>query len=515
MGGKTGLTALSRAWHSQGSTRTRSSHVIEPTPPLARLSPDQLNGRPRPALRILQFGGGNFLRGFMDWKIDLLNQASGSDWGIVALRSIGSAEGSALNAQDGLYTVVSRGLDDEGVTRSEARVVGSVLGEVSCMTQWDQVLAMARDPAVQMVVSNTTEAGIVYAPGMTPRDAPPPSFPAKVTRLLLERWRTLGHLRGTGWQFLPCELTTDSGDLLRSIVLRHATEWEVEAGFVEWIADENVFFNTLVDRIVTGHPGAAAAALEAELGYRDPCLTTAELYHLLVIETPAGRPKPKLRLADFDAGTIEVADAGPYRLRKVALLNGGHTALCPLALICGVETVGEAVRDPDLSAVLRQVLDREIKPFVPLPREELDAFAKDVLRRFANPFLQHRWHDISLNGLVKYQGRLLDRLTAYAAQEGDLPPILTLSLAGWLAFYLGRIPGADRLPPRDAPQVLARMAEIGRDPEGQVAQFLSEPIFWGRSIATPALISAVTRDFARLTGGPVTPQMIANWVRVP
>jgi hypothetical protein len=241
---------------------------------------------------------------------------------------------------------VSRGLDDEGVTRSEARVVGSVLGEVSCTTQWDQVLAMARDPAVQMVVSNTTEAGIVYAPGMTPRDAPPPSFPAKVTRLLLERWRTLGHLRGTGWQFLPCELTTDSGDLLRSIVLRHATEWEVEAGFVEWIADENVFFNTLVDRIVTGHPGAAAAALEAELGYRDPCLTTAELYHLLVIETPAGRPKPKLRLADFDAGTIEVADAGPYRLRKVALLNGGHTALCPLALICGVETVGEAVRDP-------------------------------------------------------------------------------------------------------------------------------------------------------------------------
>lgn len=442
----------------------------------------------------------------MDWKIDLLNEASGSDWGIVALRSIGAVEGSALNAQGGLYTVVSRGLDAAGATRSDARVVGSVLREMSCATQWEEILAMARDPAVQVVLSNTTEAGIVHLPGVAPDHAPPASFPGKVTRLLLERWRA----GGEGWQFLPCELTTDSGDLLRDIVLRHAAEWDVGAGFADWIARENVFFNTLVDRIVTGHPGAEVAAeMEALLGYHDPCLTTAELYHLLVIETPPGRPRPKLRLADFDSGTVEVADAGPYRLRKVALLNGGHTALCPLALLCGIETVGEAVRDPDLLAVLRQVLDAEIKPFVPLPRAELDAFAEDVLRRFANPFLHHRWHDISLNGLVKYRDRLLDRLTAPAT----VPPVLSLSLAGWLAFYLGQVPGADRLPPRDAPQVLARMAQIGRDPAGPVQPFLAEPMFWGRSIATPALVAAVTREYAWVTAGPMTPRAIADRVR--
>lgn len=451
----------------------------------------------------------------MDWKIDLLNQASGSDWGIMALRSIGPVEAQGLTAQQGLYTVVSRGLDATGATRSDARIVGALLGEMSCTMHWDQILALARDPAVQVILSNTTEAGIVHMPGMTLQDAPPASFPAKVARLLLERWQALGHLPGMGWQFLPCELTTDSGDLLRSVVLRHAAEWAVGPGFVDWIAQENVFFNTLVDRIVTGHPGAAAAArLEQDLGYRDPCLTTAELYHLLVIETPEGQPRPKLRLADFDQGTIEVADAGPYRLRKVALLNGAHTTLCPLALICGVETVGEALADPDLMALLQRALDREIKPFVPLARTELDAFAQDVLRRFANPFLQHRWHDISLNGLVKYQGRLLDRVQAHIDQTGTPPPILTLSLAGWLAFYLGLVPGAERLAPRDSPAVLARMAQIGQipDPAAQVTQFLSEPLFWGKSIASPALIAAVTQGFVRLTAGPVTPQAMVGWV---
>ncbi len=474
---------------------------------LARISARQLNGRTRPKARILQFGGGNFLRGFLDWKIDHLNEATGSDWGIIILRSIGSTHGSALNAQDGLYTVVSRGLDGQGQVRSEARIVASVLGELSCAVEWDQVLALSRDPAVQIVASNTTEAGIVYEPGTVPQDAPPVSFPAKVTRLLLERWRALGHLRGQGWQFLPCELTDNAGDTLRSIVLRHATEWEVEAGFAEWVADENVFYNTLVDRIVTGHPGQDAAAIEDKLGYHDPCLTMAELYHLLVIEAPKGRPRPKLRLADHDVGTIEVHDAAPYRLRKVAILNGAHTALCPLALLSGVVTVGEAMRDPDLSALLRQVLDREIKPFVPLPPADLDGFADDVLRRFANPYLQHRWYDISLNGLSKFRDRNLDRMLAYTERAGTPPPILSLSLAAWLAFYVGRHGGADQLPPRDGPETLALVAALPMDAPAVtlIGTFLSETAFWHRSVALPALVSAVARDFAFLTQAKVTP----------
>ena len=475
------------------------------TADLPRLSPAHLNGRPRPVARILQFGGGNFLRGFLDWKIDRLNEATGSDWGVVILRSIGSTRWSALNAQGGVYTVVSRGVDEDGAVRSDARVVGAVLGEVSCADDWDRVLEMARDPAVQVVVSNTTEAGIVDEPGASPLDAPPASFPAKVTRLLLERWRALGHLHGQGWQVLPCELTQDSGELLRSIVLRHAAEWPVEAGFAAWVAEENVFYNTLVDRIVTGHPGKDAAALEAQLGYHDPCLTTAELYHMLVIEVPVGRPRPKLRLADWDSGTVEVADAGPYRLRKVAILNGSHTALCPLAMLCGVQTVGEAVRDPALSALLRQVLYREIIPLVPLPAEDLGTFAEDVLRRFANPYLQHRWHDISLNGLTKLRDRNLDRMLAYADRFGTLPPILTLSLAGWLVFYLGRWDGAERHPPRDGADILARVAALAGGPsEALVGRFLSEATFWGRSVASPALVSAVAREFDFLTGAPVT-----------
>ncbi|MEI6800536.1 MAG: altronate oxidoreductase, partial [Pseudomonadota bacterium] len=249
---------------------------------LPPLSATHLNGRPRPQPRILQFGGGNFLRGFMDWKIDRLNEASGSDWGVMILRSLGSTDGSALNAQEGLYTVVSRGIGEDGAAQSHSRLVASVLGELSCDGDWDRVLGLARTPMIEVVVSNTTEAGIAYVAGQTATDSPPASFPAKLTRLLVERYHALGHLPGMGWQVLPCELTENSGDRLRDLVLRHADEWAVGAACLDWIERETVFYNTLVDRIVTGHPGQQAAAeLETALGYRDPCLTTAELFHLL------------------------------------------------------------------------------------------------------------------------------------------------------------------------------------------------------------------------------------------
>ena len=472
---------------------------------LPSLSPAHLNRRPQP--RILQFGGGNFLRGFMDWKIDRLNEASGSDWGVVILRSLGSTDGSALNAQGGLYTVVSRGIGADGTAQSHSRLVGSVLAELSCATDWDRVVQLARNPMVEVILSNTTEAGITYVAGQGIGDAPPASFPAKLTRLLVERWRALGHLANMGWQVLPCELTENCGDKLRDLVLRHATEWAVGQDCLAWIAEQTVFYNTLVDRIVTGHPAPEALEeLEQSLGYRDPCLTTAELFHLLVIESPPDKPAFKLRLAEHDTGTIEVPDAAPYRLRKVAILNGAHTALCPLALLCGVQTVGEAMAQPTLLSLLHRVLAEEIKPFVPLPQADLDAFADDVLRRFANPFIQHRWYDISLNGLAKYRDRLLGRVLAYQTRHAAPPPILSLSLAGWLVFYLGRFDGAQALSPRDQAPVLALIAHLRGLPDTTaiVTAFLADISLWGQSIATPDLVATVAADFDFLTQQPAS-----------
>ena len=183
-----------------------------------RISVRHLNGRPRPTPRILQFGGGNFLRGFIDWKIDRMNEAAGTDWGIVILRSVGGRDGSALNEQDGLYTVLSRGIGADGVAVSEARVIGAVREEIDCQADWARVLDLAARPEIEVILSNTTETGIVFDPAAGATDAPPASFPAKLTALLAHRWQTLG-ADAPGWQIIPCELTDRAGDSLAALGL--------------------------------------------------------------------------------------------------------------------------------------------------------------------------------------------------------------------------------------------------------------------------------------------------------
>ncbi len=478
---------------------------------MATIDASALNGRSRPRARILQWGEGNFLRAFVDWKIDRMNEAGGLDWGVVVVRPIAGGNPHWLNEQDGLYTVLSRGVTDTGSKVSEARVVGSVLREIGSHQDWPAVLALARDPEITVVVSNTTDAGIAYVPSVKYDDAPPASFPAKMTRLLHERWQAFAGKPEAGWQMIACELIDHNGDELRRIVLLHAEEWRLESAFVAWVKEANAFYNTLVDRIVPGYPRAEAEAIEQELGYTDLFMTATELFHFFVIEQQAGQPALRLPLADYDEGTIVVPDATPYKARKVAILNGAHTALCALGLISGVETVGEAVTTPVGARFLDRLLAEEVIPFLTLPEDELKAFADAVLRRFANPYIRHLWYDISLNGLVKYQTRNLDRLTAYMERHGRPALLMTLSLAAWLVFYLGRFEGAEVYPPRDAADILDRVRAIGalddgtaKGREAMVSAYLDEAAFWGRSIDTPILRTAVLSDFTALTAEPMS-----------
>jgi tagaturonate reductase len=470
-----------------------------------------LNGRPRPRARILQWGEGNFLRAFVDWKIDRMNEAGNLDWGVIVVRPIAGGNPHWLNEQDGLYTVLSRGVTEDGSRVSEARVVGSVRREIGAHQHWHEVLALARDPEIAVVISNTTDAGIAYVPTVSYDDAPPASFPAKMTRLLHERWKAFAGSRDAGWQMIACELIDHNGDELRRIVLQHAEEWTLEPAFIAWVKEANAFYNTLVDRIVPGYPKADAAAIEQDLGYSDRFMTAGELFHFFVIERRPGQPELRLPLAAHDPDTIVVADATPYKARKVAILNGAHTALCALSLISGIETVGEAVTTKVGARFLDRLLAEEVIPFLTLPRGELQAFADAVLRRFANPYIRHLWYDISLNGLVKYQTRDLDRLLAYMDRHGKPAPLMTLALASWLVFYLGRFEGSEACPPRDAADILARVKAIGALDDGtaagreaMVAAYLGETAFWGRSIDTPALRAAVVADFAALTEEPMS-----------
>jgi tagaturonate reductase len=430
---------------------------------------------------------------------------------VVIVRPIAGGNPFSLNEQDGLYTVLSRGVADDGAKVSDARVIACVRKEIPSHGDWPGVLAMAREPEITTMISNTTDAGIAYVPTVAYDDMPPVSFPGKVARLLHERWKCFGGKAEFGWQLIACELIDHNGDELRRIVLRHAEEWGLEPAFLAWVRDANTFYNTLVDRIVPGYPRAEAEALEAELGYCDRFMTTAEYFHFFVIEQKVDQPNLRLPLARWDEGTIVTADIAPYKARKVSILNGAHTALCPLALLSGVLTVCEAVTMPTGTKFLKRLLNEEIIPFLTLPKDELEAFAAAVVRRFTNPYIHHQWYDISLNGLVKYQTRNLDRLEAYIGQFGRPAPLMTLSLAAWLVFYLGRYPKASEFPPRDAPDILAKIAHIGTLDDGTVAgreamiaDYLSETAFWGCSIDTSMLRTAVAADFLALTNEPLT-----------
>ncbi|OKL43795.1 tagaturonate reductase [Pseudovibrio exalbescens] len=483
---------------------------------MERISAGALNGRPRPTERVIQFGEGNFLRAFIDWKIDRMNEEVGADYGVVIVRPIDGGIPHSLNDSGGVYTVLSRGVGADGSAVSEARAIAAIRREISAVSDWEDTLALAREPNFVAVVSNTTEAGITYNGECQANDAPPASFPAKVTRLLMERYSTCGRDEAPGLQFLPCELIDKNGDTLEKIVLQHAQDWELSIDFQGWVKTKCAFYNTMVDRIVPGYPRDEAESIEMELGYHDPLMVTAELFHFLVIEKRQDQPELVLPLAEKDAGTIITENAEGYKERKVAILNGAHTALCPLALLAGVETVREAMDNAPARAFLDALIQTEIMPHLSLPQDELKVFAEEVLRRFANPFIQHRWYDISLNGLAKFHTRNLPRLKKHWAATGVPPKLMSLSLAAWLAFYIGDFPGAEELPPRDAKDVVQRMNKIAQlkgegDVEALVGAFLGDECIWGQSMADEELIAEVANGYRFLTAEAFSLNRLTDW----
>ena len=380
--------------------------------------------------RIIQFGEGNFLRAFVDWQIDLLNEHTDLNAGVVIVRPIQSAFPPSLSTQDGLYTTIIRGLNEQGETVSESRLIRSVNREIDVYSQYDAFLKLAHNPDMRFVFSNTTEAGIGYHAGDKFDDAPAVSYPSKLTRLLFERFSHFNGATDKGWIIIPCELIDYNGDALRELVLRYAQEWALPAAFIQWLNEANHFCSTLVDRIVTGYPRDEAAAL----GYHDAFLDTAEHFYLFVIQGPAFLAR-ELRLDKYPLNVLIVDDIKPYKERKVAILNGAHTALVPVALLAGLDTVGEAMNDADICAFVEKAIYQEIIPVLDLPRDELESFASAVTGRFRNPYIRHQLLSIALNGMTKYRTRILPQLLAGQKVRGQLPSRLTFALAALIAFY--------------------------------------------------------------------------------
>jgi tagaturonate reductase len=385
--------------------------------------------------RIIQFGEGNFLRAFANWMIHEMNKNAGFDAGVVAIQPINQGLIKMLNDQDGLYTLYLNGIKN-GKAISEHEIIDCIQRGINPYENYADYLANAENPNLRFVISNTTEAGISYNAEDKLTDAPQSSYPGKLTALLYKRFQTFGGASDKGMIVIPCELIDKNGDNLKRIILQYAADWNLGEEFVEWINEDNIFCNTLVDRIVPGYPKDKMEAITAELGYKDNLVVEGEQFHLWVIEGPES-VKEEIPAEACGLNIVFTDNMEPYRTRKVRILNGAHTALVPVGYLYGIAKVRESLEDNVVGTYLKNTIFNEICPTLDLSKEELDQFSNDVLDRFRNPYLEHELMSISLNSTSKYKTRVLPSVLEYIKRKNALPNNLLFSLAALIAFYKG------------------------------------------------------------------------------
>ncbi|HTE46298.1 MAG TPA: tagaturonate reductase [Gemmatimonadaceae bacterium] len=387
--------------------------------------------------RVVQFGTGAFLRGFAEFFVDEANRRGAFNGRVVAVSSTGSSRDAELNEQNGLFTLAIQGVEQGNAFRRN-RVIGSLSRAISARDQWDAVLAVARDPAITLVISNSTEVGIVLDPADTFDAQPPRSFPGKLTRFLAERGRAFDYDEQRGLIVLPCELIDENGTKLAAIVRELAELWQLDGRFQRWADRAVVFCNTLVDRIVPGIVSIdEATAVATSVGYRDELLTACEPYALFAIEGHDDL-RGHLGFAGEDARIIVARDIGPYRERKVRVLNGAHTVVSSVALLAGLETVRDACDDDRVGRFLRRVVFDEIVPSVDAP--DTEEFARGVLERFSNPYIRHALIDLTLYNTAKMRARVVPSIVAYYERMGRAPGSLAFGFASYLEFKRGEHP---------------------------------------------------------------------------
>lgn len=338
-----------------------------------------------------------------------------------------------INRQEGLYTLYLRGRQN-GEEVDAKRVISSVS---RCLNpyekqDYDAMMDVAAGEALEYIVSNTTEAGIVYDPSCRLEDCPPASFPAKLTQVLLHRWRA----GRPGVVVLSCELIDNNGKELLRCVNQYIKQWGLEEGFARWVNGDCTFCSTLVDRIVPGRirDAAEAARLEDENGYRDALIDVGEVFGVWNIEGPEWLAE-KLPFRAAGLNCPVVPDVTPYKKRKVRILNGAHTGFVLGAYLAGYDIVRDCMQDDVILGFMNRMLHEEVIPTLPLDRQDLEAFAAAVQDRFNNPFINHELMSITLNSTSKWRARNMPSLLEYAQTAGKLPPCLAMSFAAYIAFY--------------------------------------------------------------------------------
>ncbi len=369
--------------------------------------------------KVIQFGEGGFLRGFVDWMLQIAVDKTDFDGGVVVVQPIEHGICDLLTEQNCEYTHICRGV--EGVDTKRISVISR------CVKPYDDFaayLALAENPDFRFVVSNTTEAGICFSDSDRDTDVPPITFPAKVTVLLKKRY----DLELPGFVFLPCELIDKNGQKLKEYILEYAKLWGYEEGFAKWVEEENIFCNTLVDRINTGYPK------DEEIDVDDKLLNTSEYFHLWVIEGYPGLFN-EIPFDQCGLNVILTDELEKYRTRKVRILNGAHTSMVPYALLQGLDIVKSCLDDEKMSTFLKKCVFEEIIPTLDLPEDELLSYANSVMSRFSNPYIKHYLSSIALNSVSKFKVRVLPSLEEYIVRFHKMPENLIFSFAKLIDFY--------------------------------------------------------------------------------
>lgn len=389
--------------------------------------------------KVLQFGEGNFLRAFVDYWFDLANEKAGWNGKCVLVQPIGGGLAKMINEQEGLYTLYLRG-SEKGQKVDDRRVISSVS---RCLNPYEAddykaMMEVAASDDLEIIVSNTTEAGIVYDPSCKQEDCPPASFPAKLTQVLHHRYQA----GKSGIIMLACELIDNNGKELLKCVNQYIDQWGMEEGFRTYVNEECTFCGSLVDRIVPGRirDPKETEELNRKHGYEDPLLDVGEVFGVWVIE---GDEKLNdilpFRKAGIEDKVFVVPDMSPYKKRKVRILNGAHTGFVLGAYLAGQDIVRDCMQDEVIKNFMNKMLYEEVIPTLPLDKEDLMQFAAAVQDRFNNPFVNHELMSISLNSTSKWKARNMPSFLGYIEQKKELPVCLTMSLAAYIAFYSNEI----------------------------------------------------------------------------
>ena len=387
--------------------------------------------------KVMQFGEGNFLRAFVDDFFDIANEKAGFNGKVVMIQPIAAGLSDIINEQEGLYTLYLRGnekgrrVDDKRLISCCSRAINPYKGN-----GWDNVLELARSKDIEILVSNTTEAGIVHESESRFDQTPPISFPAKLTRILFERFNS----GLPGLIILSCELIDNNGKELQHCVNQYIDDWKLDDSFKAWVNNENLFCSTLVDRIVPGRIRDAKEleAINESNGYDDQLIDVGEVFGVWIIEGPK-ELEDKLPFKKAGVPVHVVPDVTPYKKRKVRILNGAHTGFVLGAYLAGFNIVRDCMNNQTIRDFMNRMLYDEVIPTLPLDKTDLIQFAEAVQDRFNNPFVNHELLSISLNSASKWKARNMPSLLAYVEKYKKLPPCLTMSLAAFIAFYSNQI----------------------------------------------------------------------------